>query len=69
MNSSLPFGITDTLSYSADDVFLDLMPGFTRDTGLNVNQQDVANALSGFFNTTGGIPTSFFGLTPAAHTG
>ena len=36
--------------------------------GLNVNQQNVANALTNFFNTTGGIPLVFGTLTPAGLT-
>jgi uncharacterized protein with beta-barrel porin domain len=35
---------------------------------LNVNQQNVANALTNFFNTTGGIPAAFAVLGPAALT-
>jgi uncharacterized protein with beta-barrel porin domain len=59
---NLPSGATDSLSYDANDVFLNLTAGFTQFTGLNVNQQNVANALTGFFNTTGGIPAAFFTL-------
>ena len=36
--------------------------------GLNVNQQNVANALTNFFNATGGIPMVFGTLTPAGLT-
>ena len=36
--------------------------------GLNVNQQNVANTLTNFFNTTGGIPLVFGALTPAGLT-
>ena len=39
------------------------MPG-----GLNQNQQNVANALTNFFNTTGSIPTTFAALTPSGLT-
>jgi hypothetical protein len=63
-NVNLPSGATDSLSYSANGVFLNLAPGFTAFTGLNTNQQNVANALTNFFNTTGGIPAQFFGVTP-----
>jgi autotransporter-associated beta strand protein len=63
-NSSLPANATDSLSYSANAVFLNLAPGFTTFTGLNQNQQNVANTLTNFFNATGGIPAQFFGLTP-----
>ncbi len=51
------------LSYSANDVYLNLTAGFTNYTGLNINQQNVANALTNYFNTTGGIPAAFFGLS------
>jgi uncharacterized protein with beta-barrel porin domain len=63
-NVNLPSGATDSLSYSANGVFLNLAPGFTAFSGLNTNQQNVANALTNFFNTTGGIPGQFFGVTP-----
>jgi uncharacterized protein with beta-barrel porin domain len=62
-NINLPQGASDSLSYSADDVFLNLKAGFTNYAGLNVNQQNVANALTNFFNATGGIPSVFFGLS------
>ena len=37
-------------------------------TGLTVNQQNVANAITNFFNTAGGIPLVFGGLTPTGLT-
>ena len=36
--------------------------------GLNQNQQNVANAIVGFFNANGGIPLVFGGSTPAGLT-
>jgi autotransporter-associated beta strand protein len=63
-NTNLPAGASDSLSYSADDVYLNLKAGFTTYTGLNTNQQNVANTLTNYFNTTGGIPGAFFGLSP-----
>ena len=36
--------------------------------GLNVNQQNVGNALTNFFNANGGIPAAFATLTPAGLT-
>jgi uncharacterized protein with beta-barrel porin domain len=62
-NINLPQGASDSLSYDAHNVYLNLKAGFTDYTGLNVNQQNVANALTNFFNTTGGIPAAFFGLS------
>jgi uncharacterized protein with beta-barrel porin domain len=67
-NINLPQGASDSLSYDANDVFLNLKAGFTNYTGLNVNQQNVANALTNFFNATGGIPSAFFGLSPGGLT-
>ncbi len=67
-NVNLPQGASDSLSYSADNVYLNLTPGFANDTGLNINQQNVANALTSFLNATGSIPSAFFGLSPAGLT-
>jgi uncharacterized protein with beta-barrel porin domain len=67
-NTNLPQGASDSLSYDANDVFLNLKAGFTNYTGLNINQQNVANVLTNFFNTTGGIPAAFFGLSPSGLT-
>jgi autotransporter-associated beta strand protein len=64
----LPSGFAANLSYDAHDAYLNLVLGFSVPTGLNVNQQNVANALSNFFNATGGIPMVFGGLTPAGLT-
>jgi autotransporter-associated beta strand protein len=74
VNSNLPANFTTSLSYDAKDVFLNLALNFTSPTatgfgsGLNGNQQAVANALTNFFNTTGGIPLAFGALTPAGLT-
>jgi uncharacterized protein with beta-barrel porin domain len=62
-NTDLPASATDSLSYSADDVYLDLMLTYS---GLARNQQNAGNALSTYFNTNGGIPAAFFGLSPDA---
>jgi autotransporter-associated beta strand protein len=69
VSTNLPSGFHASLSYGTDDVYLDLAlnvvsPG----TGLNANQQNVANAIVNFFNSTGGIPIVFGALTPAALT-
>ena len=67
----LPSGFTTNLSYDANNAYLNLTLGFTGPNyggGLNVNQQNVANALTNFFNTTGGIPVVFGTLTPAGLT-
>jgi uncharacterized protein with beta-barrel porin domain len=64
----IPSGFKASLSYDAHDVFLNLAIGFATPAGLNGNQQNVANALSNFFNSTGGIPAVFGTLTPAGLT-
>ena len=70
-NGNLPATFKTSLSYDPNgkDVHLDLELGFVPPSGsLNGNQQNVGNALIGFFNSTGGIPLVFSGLTPAGLT-
>jgi autotransporter-associated beta strand protein len=61
VNTNLPGGFKSSLSYDGNNAFLDLALIFNP---LNVNQTNVANALTGFFNRTGGIPMIFGALTP-----
>jgi CSLREA domain-containing protein len=68
VNTNLPSNFSDTLNYDANNVYLNLKLAFSTPTGLNVNQQNVANALTNFFNTTGGIPTAFATLAPGGLT-
>ncbi len=69
--AGLPSGFTTSLSYSTTDAFLNLTAtlGQTLSTsGLNVNQQNVANTLNSFFNSGGALPPNFvsiFGFTDA----
>jgi uncharacterized protein with beta-barrel porin domain len=73
-NTNLPANFTDTLSYDATHAYLNLTLSFIPPStpnfggGLNGNQNNVANALINYFNTTGGIPTVFGTLTPAGLT-
>ena len=67
-NVGLPSGASDSLSYDPTHVYLSLTPGFANYTGLSINQQNVANALSNYFNANGAILMSFFGLQPAGLT-
>jgi uncharacterized protein with beta-barrel porin domain len=53
------------LSYDANDAYLNFTLNYG--SGLNTNQQNVANALTGFFNG-GGLPAAFASLTPAGLT-
>jgi uncharacterized protein with beta-barrel porin domain len=68
VNTNLPGGFTSSLSYDANDVFLNLKLNFTPPVAMNVNQQNVANTLVNFFNSTGGIPMVFGTLTSAGLT-
>ena len=55
-----------TLSYDTSNVYLDLALSFP--TGLNPNQQNVANAVTNFFNGGSALPGAFGFLTPAGLT-
>jgi autotransporter-associated beta strand protein len=67
-NTNLPSNFHTTLSYDTHDAYLNLALNFGIPGGLNGNQQNVGNALTSFFNATGGIPLVFGALTPAALT-
>ncbi len=72
VNTNLPTSFKSSLSYDANNAYLDLTldftptppPGPTPPTypSLNANQAAVGNALTGFFNRTGGIPLVFGAL-------
>ena len=68
LTTGLPSGFQTSLSYDANNAFLNLLLSFGVPAGLNGNQQNVANALTRFFNATGGIPLVFGALTPAGLT-
>jgi autotransporter-associated beta strand protein len=73
VNTNLPANFSTSLSYDPTHAYLDLALNFTPSGpnfggGLNINQQNVANALTNFFNSTGGIPLVFGTLTPAGLT-
>lgn len=61
--------LSASLSYDPNNVFLNIGVNFTPSGGgLSINQQNVANTLTNFFNSTGGIPAAFAALTPAGLT-
>jgi T5SS/PEP-CTERM-associated repeat protein len=70
VNSNLPANFRTSLSYDANNAYLNLLLSFIPppNSGLSGNQQGVANAIVGFFNANGGIPLVFGGLTPAGLT-
>ena len=59
VNNNLPSSVTSNLSYDANNVYLDLALNFAVPGGLNGNQANVGNALTNFFDSTGGIPLAF----------
>jgi len=68
VNTNLPSNFHDSLNYDTNAAYLDLALTFSVPGGLNRNQQSVANALTNYFNTTGGIPLAFGALSPAGLT-
>ena len=71
VNANKPVSISDSLSYDATHAYLNLVLNFSGPNfggGLNINQQNVANALTNFFNASGGIPATFVNLGPAGLT-
>jgi T5SS/PEP-CTERM-associated repeat protein len=70
VNTNLPANFQLSLSYDANNAYLNLVLNFIPppNGGLNQNQQNVANAIVGFFNGNGALPVVFGGLTPAGLT-
>jgi autotransporter-associated beta strand protein len=68
VNTNLPANFHTSLSYDANNAYLDLILNFAVPSGLNQNQQNVANTLVNFFDTTGSIPLVFGALTPTGLT-
>ena len=68
--TDLPANFKSSLSYDSNNAYLNLALNFIPPpgSGLNANQQSVANAIVGFFNANAGIPLVFGGLTPAGLT-
>jgi uncharacterized protein with beta-barrel porin domain len=61
--------VQGTLSYDADDVYLNTKLSFVPPSGnLTINQQNVANALTKFFESTGSIPMPFAALSTSGLT-
>ncbi|WP_452101106.1 autotransporter outer membrane beta-barrel domain-containing protein [Bradyrhizobium monzae] len=64
--AGLSSNLQASLSYDPSNVFLDLALNYGG--GLNINQQNVANALTRYFNTTGSLPVALANLSPAGLT-
>jgi autotransporter-associated beta strand protein len=65
---SVPGGLVASLSYDAHHAYLNFALDFGARSNLNVNQQNVGNTLTNFFNANGGIPFAFASLTPGGLT-
>lgn len=63
VNTSLPSNFHSSLSYDANDVYLDLALNFGIPSVLNGNQQRVGDALTNVFNANGGIAAVYATLT------
>lgn len=63
VNSNQP-AFQASLSYDANNVYLNVVLGLPTLAGLSTNQQNIANTLSNAFNSSGGIPVVFGALTP-----
>jgi autotransporter-associated beta strand protein len=59
--TNAPAGFKASLAYTPDNVVLDLI-STTPISGLNVNQTNVLNALTNFFNSGGALPPGFVGV-------
>lgn len=60
-----PGGLVATLSYDPTHVFINFALDFSGTPGVNVNQKNVGNTLTNFFNANGGIPVAFATLSGA----
>jgi uncharacterized protein with beta-barrel porin domain len=68
VNFNVPPGLGTSLSYDSSHVYLNLDLALSLLPGLNANQRNVADALTRFFNSNGGIPAVFASLSPAGLT-
>jgi T5SS/PEP-CTERM-associated repeat protein/autotransporter-associated beta strand protein/autotransporter passenger strand-loop-strand repeat protein len=62
VSTNLPPIVTASLSYDANDVFLNLKAAIGAGAGLNQNQQNAANDINNFFNNGGTLPPGFVSL-------
>jgi uncharacterized protein with beta-barrel porin domain len=68
VNTNLPANFSTSLSYDANDAYLNLVLNFAIPGGLNRNQQAVGNALANFFSSNGTIPLIYGALSSGALT-
>ena len=63
-----PGGLTGTISFDPNNVYLNFALDWSAKYNLNINQRNVANTLQNFFTTNGTIPAAFAGLSPGGLT-
>nr|WP_245323354.1 autotransporter domain-containing protein [Bradyrhizobium stylosanthis] len=63
LNTGLPSNVHSSLSYDANNVYLNLALDFAIAPHLNVNQRNVGNGLTNSFNRNGGIPGVYAALS------
>jgi autotransporter-associated beta strand protein len=68
LNTNLSPFFATSLSYDANNVFLNLSADANANAGLNTNQRNVHNGLVNSFNLMSGIPIALATLTPAGLT-
>ncbi len=68
LSVTVPNNLVASLAYDPTHAYINFNLNFGAANNLNVNQTNVANALSNFFNSNGGIPTVFATLSPAGLT-
>jgi autotransporter-associated beta strand protein len=64
-NANLPTGFKSNLTYDANNAYVNLELLLATYTGLDTNQQGVADSLKDFFDSTGGIDAKYAQLTTA----
>jgi len=68
VNTNLPTNFQTALGYDANHAYLDLQLNYALPGSRNGNHAAVGNALTNFFNATGGIPMVFGSLAPSGLT-
>ncbi|QPF95259.1 autotransporter domain-containing protein [Bradyrhizobium commune] len=67
VNAALPLNFSSSLSYDANNVYLNLTLNYALDS-LSTNQRNVANTLTNFFNANGSISAVYGTLTASGLT-
>ena len=68
VDTNLPTNFHETVSYDSTHAYLNLLLNFAIPPGLNGNARNVGDALTNYFNSTGGIPMVYSALSAAGLT-